>query len=125
MLFTFSSHIWIDFHWTNIQIWMDRDPAMTGYPSTSVKIFNERKLVLGPLDVKVKVKVKPKKLRNSMILSELLDDLCLWQVCNVCKYASIQVCNYASMQVNRYASMQVLKYASIQVCKFASTQVCR
>ena len=38
-------------------------------------IFNERKLVLGPLDVKVKVKVKPKKFRNSIILSELPDDL--------------------------------------------------
>ena len=40
-------------------------------------IFNERKLVLGPLDVKVKV--KPKKLRNSMILPELLDNLQLCQ----------------------------------------------
>ena len=42
-----------------------------------ILIFNERKLVLGPLDVKVKVKVKvkPKKLRNSMILPELLDNL--------------------------------------------------
>ena len=36
-------------------------------------IFNERKLVLGPLDVKVKV--KPKMFRNSIILSDLLDEL--------------------------------------------------
>ena len=36
-------------------------------------IFNERKLVLGPLDVKVKV--KPKKFRTSLILSELPEDL--------------------------------------------------
>ena len=32
-------------------------------------IFNERKLVLGPLEVKVKVKVKPKKFRNKLGLS--------------------------------------------------------
>ena len=36
-------------------------------------VFNERKLVLGPLDVKVKV--KPKKFRTSLILSELPEDL--------------------------------------------------
>ena len=74
-------------------------------------IFNERKLVLGPLEVKVKVKVKPKKFRNSMILPELLDDLCLWQVCKVCKYSS--------MQVNRYACMQVCKYSGMQGCRDA------
>ena len=34
-------------------------------------VFNERKLVLGLLDEKVKVKVKAKKFKNSMILPEL------------------------------------------------------
>ena len=60
-----------------------------------------------------------------MILPELLDDLCLWQVCKVCKYASIQVCKYASMQVCKYASMQVCNYAIMQVCKYANMQVCK
>ena len=47
-------------------------------------IFNERKLVLGTPDVKVKVKVKS---------------------FGTVKYASMQVCKYASMQVCKYASM--------------------
>ena len=38
-------------------------------------IFNEQKLVLGMLEQKVKVKVKAKKFRNSMISPELSDDL--------------------------------------------------
>ena len=38
-------------------------------------IFNEQKLVLGPLEVKGKEKVKPTKFRNSIILSELPDDV--------------------------------------------------
>ena len=45
-------------------------------PKSYSCVFNERKLVLGPLDEKekVKVKVKAKKLNKSMIYPELLDD---------------------------------------------------
>ena len=43
---------------------------------TSLNIFiNERNIVLGPLNTKVKVKEKPIKFRNIMILLELPDDL--------------------------------------------------
>ena len=38
-------------------------------------IFNERKLVLGLLNVKVTVKVTMKKFGNNVILFELLEDL--------------------------------------------------
>ena len=41
----------------------------------SYLIFNERKLVLETVSV-VKVKVTTKKFRNSLILPDLLDDLC-------------------------------------------------
>ena len=74
-----------------------------------------------------------------MILPKLLDDLCLWQVCKVCKYASIQVCNYAIMYIFKYASasshvckcesnqlhasMWVSKYESLQMCKYANMLV--
>ena len=48
------------------------DPTM--FLATEMKhIFKEQKPVLGPLDVKVKV--KPKKFRNNMILHELPIDL--------------------------------------------------
>ena len=51
-------------------------------------IFLGAKAPLGSLEQKVKVKVKEKNLRSSMILPELLDDFCMQSM-------QIQVSNYA------------------------------
>ena len=74
--------------------------------SRTFEVFGA-KAPLGPLDVKVKVKAK--KLRNSMILPKLLDD----------RYASLQACEYARMRLCKYAIIHVSMYSGIEACKYA------
>ena len=90
-------------------------------------IFNERKLVLELLNV-VKVKVKMKKLTNSLNLTELLDDFSYcykYLDMQLCKYAGMQLCMYVGMQFCRYVVMQVCRHSGMQANSYGSMYVCK